>query len=304
MSNNASSVILLTRRLYSEGKVWPMLVYFLLSFAATWGVWQLYTPYLAIAYTGLIILLAVGSLIDIDQFIIPDTVTLGGTLLGLVLSLFIPGLMQQESNVQSLLWSALGAVFGGGMLWVVVELGKRVFGKKSLTFPQAAELKWTRFGDDASLQIGDDKLKWSEIFARESDMLHVYLKSSLVVDGQPHDCAQATFFYNRLVLADSTVMLDQLGEISAVVDRVVIPREAMGFGDVKLIAAIGAFVGWEGVLFTVFSSSVVGFVAGVAGILVSKDRTKTILPYGPYLALGAMLWLVFREPIMTFYSSL
>jgi leader peptidase (prepilin peptidase)/N-methyltransferase len=293
---------LTVQRLRAEGKFVPMLVYLAVSLAVVGGVWQLYSPAIATIYTGLIILLAVGSLIDIDQFIIPDTVTLGGTVLGLTLSFLLPPLMLQATHWQGLFWSAVGATFGAGMLWAVVELGKRVFGKKSLVFPQAAKLEWVRFGDDADLQIGADKLRWSEIFSRESDQLHVYLSSSLMVDGVPYDSAQVTFFYNRLILGGRELRLEELNEISAVVERVVIPREAMGFGDVKLIAAIGAFLGWEAVLFTVFSSSVIGFIAGLAGILVAKDKSKTILPYGPYLALGAMLWMLFREPIMAFYS--
>jgi leader peptidase (prepilin peptidase)/N-methyltransferase len=291
-------------RLASEGKMLPMIIYLLLSLGAVWGVWQVYAPILAAVYSFFILLLAVGSLIDIDQFIIPDTVTLGGTVLGLVASFFLPALMQQQTHIQGFLWSLLGATAGAAMLWTVVELGKRVFGKKSLIFPQSTNLHWVRFGDDADLQVGQDKLRWSDIFSRESDQLHVYLKSALQVDGKNYEQTQVTFFYNRLVLEGLTLKLEELNEISAVVDRVVIPREAMGFGDVKLIAAIGAFLGWEGVLFTVFSSSVIGFVAGLAGILVSRDRSKTILPYGPYLALGAMLWMVFREPIMLFYGNL
>lgn len=290
-------------RLAAEGKSLPMAIYLLLSLGATWGVWQVYVPALAGVYSLLIALLAVGSLIDIDQFIIPDTVTLGGTALGLSLSFLLPPLMQQQTHFQGLLWSAAGAAAGAAMLWTVVELGKRVFGKKSLVFPQSTELRWVRSGDDAELQIGEDKLLWADIFSRESDQLHVYLTSALTIDGRAHTQTHVTFFYNRIILGDSTLRLENLNTISGVVDRVVIPREAMGFGDVKLIAAIGAFLGWEGVLFTVFSSSVIGFIAGLAGILVSRDRSKTILPYGPYLALGAMLWMVFREQILAFYSQ-
>ena len=70
-------------------------------------------------------------------------------------------------------------------------------------------------------------------------------------------------------------------------------KEALGFGDVKLIGAVGAFFGPWAALFTVILSSVVGSVAGVA--LMARGRAKlggfTAVPYGPFLAIGALTWM-------------
>ncbi len=83
-------------------------------------------------------------------------------------------------------------------------------------------------------------------------------------------------------------------------------KEALGFGDVKLIGAIGAFFGPWAVLFTVILSSVVGSVAGLA--LVARGRAKlggfTAVPYGPFLALGALAWMYWGPVLFNWYLKL
>ena len=53
----------------------------------------------------------------------------------------------------------------------------------------------------------------------------------------------------------------------------------MGFGDVKLIAAIGAFLGWKAVLFTVATASIIGCAAAFAGIFLARDRAGARVPF-------------------------
>ena len=83
-------------------------------------------------------------------------------------------------------------------------------------------------------------------------------------------------------------------------------KEALGFGDVKLIGAIGAFFGPLAVLFTVIVSSVVGSVAGIA--MMARGRAKlggfTAVPYGPFLAIGALTWMYWGPVVVGWYMSL
>ena len=83
---------------------------------------------------------------------------------------------------------------------------------------------------------------------------------------------------------------EQVPHMEADSKEVVLPREAMGFGDVKFMGAIGAFLGWHSVVFSLMVSSVIGSVVGLALILFRKREWSQRLPYGPYIALAAAIW--------------
>ena len=65
----------------------------------------------------------------------------------------------------------------------------------------------------------------------------------------------------------------------------------MGFGDVKFMAAIGAFLGWQATIFSLMVSSMIGAAVGVALIVLGKQQWSSRLPYGPYIALAALIWM-------------
>ena len=65
-------------------------------------------------------------------------------------------------------------------------------------------------------------------------------------------------------------MLDDVTHISGVARGLVIPREAMGRGDLKFLAAIGAFLGWRAVLFSLFAGSLLGSMIGLVTLIVGK----------------------------------
>ncbi len=77
-------------------------------------------------------------------------------------------------------------------------------------------------------------------------------------------------------------------------------KEAMGGGDVKLLAMIGTVIGWPGVLWTIFASSFIGSFVGVYQRLKQGDE---LIPYGPFLALGAFLYLFFGPAIILWYMG-
>jgi len=81
-------------------------------------------------------------------------------------------------------------------------------------------------------------------------------------------------------------------------------KEGMGGGDIKLLAMMGAFLGWKSIPFIVFSSSVVGSVIGITIMLVQKKDTKLAIPFGPYLAFGAVLYIFFGEQIIHWYLNM
>ncbi|RWX51776.1 type 4 prepilin peptidase, 1 Aspartic peptidase, MEROPS family A24A, partial [Candidatus Electrothrix marina] len=79
-------------------------------------------------------------------------------------------------------------------------------------------------------------------------------------------------------------------------------REGMGGGDIKLLAMIGAFLGYQCLLYIIFFSSLTGSVVGIAAIFSQKKGGQTRIPFGPFLSLAAMSWLFFQEDIFAVWS--
>jgi leader peptidase (prepilin peptidase)/N-methyltransferase len=77
----------------------------------------------------------------------------------------------------------------------------------------------------------------------------------------------------------------------------------MGFGDVKMLAMIGAFVGWKLMLLTLVLSSFFGSIIGVGMIAFDRGDMKYALPFGTFLALGAVVAATVGDRIITWYAS-
>jgi leader peptidase (prepilin peptidase)/N-methyltransferase len=75
----------------------------------------------------------------------------------------------------------------------------------------------------------------------------------------------------------------------------------MGLGDVKFMGAIGAFLGWKAVVFSLMASSMIGSLVGITLILMRKQAWSSRLPYGPYIAMAAAIWIFYGEQLLTFW---
>jgi leader peptidase (prepilin peptidase)/N-methyltransferase len=172
------------------------------------AVWWRFGPTPVSAVYGLVMFgLLLGTLVDLEHYIIPDRVSLGGIVLGLILSALVPALHPDaQGRIDALRHSATGAALGWGSLHLVSLLGR-----------------------------------W------------------------------------------------------------LLKKDAMGFGDVKLLSAIGAFFGWQAVVFTIIASSFLGSIIGVIFVLWRGRGGGTRIPFGPYLALGAVLWMFQGPPIVRWY---
>jgi leader peptidase (prepilin peptidase)/N-methyltransferase len=84
----------------------------------------------------------------------------------------------------------------------------------------------------------------------------------------------------------------------------VLSRGGMGGGDIKLIAMIGAFLGWQAVLLTIFLGALSGALVGLSLMLVRKRGRKDAIPFGPFLALGALLSLAWGQELLLWYVNL
>lgn len=91
----------------------------------------------------------------------------------------------------------------------------------------------------------------------------------------------------------------------AVVGSAVFRKEAMGGGDIKLMAMIGIFLGWwPHLAITLIAASFVGSVAGISLILIHRSKMGSAIPFGPFLAMGALLSLLYGDAIWLWYSNL
>jgi len=78
-------------------------------------------------------------------------------------------------------------------------------------------------------------------------------------------------------------------------------REGMGGGDVKLLAMIGAWLGWKAVLFTLFFASLTGSVIGGAIMMAKKEDSKLAIPFGPFLAFSALAYIFIGPRLIDWY---
>lgn len=151
-------------------------------------------------------LLIIGSGIDIDEHWIPDTITLGSILLGLIFSFIMPDLHREETNIAGLKESIIGLIVGLGILIMIGIAGK-----------------------------------------------------------------------------------------------LILKRDSMGMGDVKLLGAIGSFLGWEAVIFIIFFASLLGLLSTCYLILTRKQSLKDEIPFGPYLTAASLFCILTNiQPLKIF----
>lgn len=89
-----------------------------------------------------------------------------------------------------------------------------------------------------------------------------------------------------------------------VLGGVLLKQEAMGGGDIKLMAMVGAFLGWKIALLTIIFAAFLGSLIGGAMLLLLRHSRRTPIPFGPYLALGALLALLAGDTLLTWYFDL
>lgn len=78
--------------------------------------------------------------------------------------------------------------------------------------------------------------------------------------------------------------------------------DGMGGGDIKLLAMIGAFLGWQALPFVIFASSVSGTIVGLLAMIQQKKGGQTRIPFGPFLSIAALAYLFFQDKILLLYD--
>ena len=137
------------------------------------------------------------------------------------------------------------------------------------------------------------------------DIDHQIIPDVISLPGIPLGFA-ASFLMPSINWMDSLIgILAGGGSLYAVawIYALITGKEGMGGGDIKLLAMIGAFIGWQGVLLTIFMGSAIGTIVGLIDMLKKKTDMKMRIPFGPFLAIGAVIYIFFGKEIISCYVS-
>ncbi len=85
--------------------------------------------------------------------------------------------------------------------------------------------------------------------------------------------------------------------------RLLTGKEGMGYGDFKLLAALGAWGGWQILPFTIFTSSLIGAVFGILLMLIKRSKDSQPLPFGPWLALAGFIAFIWRDEVLLYMKQ-
>lgn len=223
-----------------------------------------------------IAVLAAMSVVDLEEKVIPRKLWLWCFFLAAGFSWLIPGSVWQDSPEDGLRASLIGSAVGAGIIFFMVELGKVLFGKVRLSWEKAQAYAIRKGQDGWILESDGESIPLDQLFMRKSDKVVIEEEGRRVL-----------LWEHEIDLGDGR---KPLFETSGMASGMVIPREAMGFGDVKFMIMAGAMTGWEGAVFAIFAGSVIGtLVGGVIKLLKGHNE----IPFIPFLASGVGLFLLF-----------
>jgi leader peptidase (prepilin peptidase) / N-methyltransferase len=253
----------------------------------------------------LLVFMAVATFIDIDEQSIPDAVSVPGTVMALLLAAFctspaLPSLAldlnlpRPEQLVMPLRFDYLGGAGAFLRSWASLAVGLAIY----LVWCFALLPRRWRIGVGI---VKAWRVMWRRIAARPEWIWVLPLAvagSLLVVSGWLRGGTAWHGLFSALVgLAVGAGMIWMIRLIASGM----LQQEAMGFGDVTLMAMIGAFVGWQAVMIVFFIAPFVGAVfGGMQWLLVRKN----VLPYGPFLCLAALVVILFWAPLWDYASTL
>lgn len=253
------------------------------------------------AHLVLFSLLAVATFIDFDEFMIPDQVTIPGVLVGVIFAACFPNVLLPTVNQQLNLaenmtfaspldppaigYSPAGLCAALGALWFwcfalvpkvcTFRLGVGRF------FPlMVASILQRPRANKGNIEIAPRRMYWGTpvlFLIAVAGTVGIIVFWLLAPDSN-----KAGLLTSMLGMAFGMSMIWSI----RVIGRMALGKEAMGFGDVTLMAMIGAFVGWQACLPILAASALIALIISVPMAIAKSENT---LPYGPYLSMGTVL---------------
>jgi len=269
------------------------------TFLACWLTFGAQSALLALVYAGFLAGLIAATFIDFEHFIIPDEITIGGMAAGFICSFFLPVLHSQTAVSGSLRQSLLGLAVGAGVVYLILRAGKLLFGRQKVTLPADTRIV---FGE-TSVHLPDKEISYEDLFYRKSDAITFHARTLELADRGYRD-VRVRLTPDSLRIDEEELKPEDVPHLEAVCAEIVLPREAMGLGDVKFMGAIGAFLGWKAVIFSLMLSSMIGSVVGVLLIVLRRREWSSRLPYGPYIAVAAALWIFGGKRLVQWWFGL
>lgn len=269
------------------------------AFLACWLGFGAQSAALTLIYALLLAGLIVATFIDFEHFIIPDEITLGGAVMGFLCSLLLPALHGESTRTGGMKGCILGILVGAGSIYAIVRLGKLMFGRQKIPLPAGARIVFS----ETCVHLPDRDIPYEELFYRRSDVIALRARTLELVDRCYRDVL-VRLSPSKLCIGEEELNPEQVPHMEAVSAEIVLPREAMGLGDVKFMAAIGAFLGWQAVVFSLMVSSIIGSLVGVTLILLRRREWSSRLPYGPYIAVAAVIWIFWGHRLLDLFANL
>ncbi|PWU06802.1 MAG: hypothetical protein C5B47_07035 [Verrucomicrobia bacterium] len=236
-------------------------------------------------------LLITATFLDLETLTIPNPLTIGGVLAGLALSVISPAALGEQSANSAVLKATTGAIMGYLLLWGVLEAGKLCFGHAQYRWKVPQKFCFLQDGENTIFECAGERWKGEEMFVRKSDELIIETDFWQTPMGAWRGDGTIRLKGNCLCTLQGKLALRGGQQICGEAVAIRVPREALGWGDVKLLAAIGAFIGASGVLFTVFCASLLGAFVGL-WLLLFREWNNRPIPFGPFLAAGAFTWIL------------
>lgn len=266
-----------------------------LMFLAAWIAFGRQSPAVALVYCLILAGLITATFIDLEHFIIPDEITIGGMVVGFVLSVIVPTLHCQPGAIslaEAIKQSLIGMGVGAGILYAILRAGKLMFGRQRVALPAETRII---FGEH-SVHLPDKDMPYEEMFFRDSDVVVLKARMLELIDRCYRD-VEVRLSPTKLKIGGEEFNPEEVRHMEAVCSEITFPREAMGFGDVKFMGAIGAFLGWQATIFSLMVSSCIGAAVGISLIVMRKQQWSSRLPYGPYIALAAVIWMFWGKTL-------
>jgi len=234
----------------------------------------------------------ISAFTDLDHHIIPNEVTYPGVPLGLLAAFLFPEMMLRgmaplsgSGHWKSLLCSFLSSVGAGGFLLGIAELVKRVMRAHVVASPVAGAFHTPPATDSAPcLAVG-------RVVEAEDTVGIVKHKGDATEI--PAD------FYGTIV----KILVSDGERVKSGQPLLRIRKEALGMGDVKLLAVIGAFLGWQLALLTLLLSSVVGLLGHVVSVTFRKSDWHAEIPFGVYIVPAALISYFWGHAIIEWYVT-